>query len=270
MVASDSLAKRMYDLGYIQRSTTTRSRPPSSISTRSPRRAAIQPRVLDPLAGRDDRADRQQERCARHHLGQRPLRPPSTKARSRSSPSCARSCPLVMKAEGIDPATATSRTGSTRSTKLKQAARRRPDPSLHRRRLRARPRHRRRRRGGRLGGRRLPAPGRQPDLNWVMPTEGCILWWDNWVIPVGAPNPTAAYDWINYTYEPEHQAQIDAWTGAVTPVTGVQPVLQRTAPTWPTASSSSRASSTRTTARRPYRRREPTPTRPTFRGPGPR
>ena len=43
-----------------------------------------------------------------------------------------------------------------------------------------------------------------------MPDEGCILWWDNWVIPVGAPNPTAAYEWINYTYEPEHQAQIDA------------------------------------------------------------
>ena len=63
-----------------------------------------------------------------------------------------------------------------------------------------------------------------------MPAEGCILWWDNWVVPVGAPNPTAAYEWINYTYEPEHQAQIDAWTGAVTPVTGVKPVLQKTDP----------------------------------------
>ena len=69
-----------------------------------------------------------------------------------------------------------------------------------------------------------------PDLSWVMPAEGCILWWDNWVVPVGAPNPTAAYEWINYTYEPEHQAQIDAWTGAVTPVTGVKPVLQKTDP----------------------------------------
>ena len=67
-----------------------------------------------------------------------------------------------------------------------------------------------------------------PSLSWVMPTQGCILWWDNWVVPVGAPNPTAAYDWINYTYAPDHQAQIDAWTGAVTPVTGVKQVLQRT------------------------------------------
>ena len=69
-----------------------------------------------------------------------------------------------------------------------------------------------------------------PSLEWVMPAEGCILWWDNWVVPVGAPNPTAGYDWINYTYAPDHQAQIDAWTGAVTPVTGVKEVLKRTDP----------------------------------------
>jgi spermidine/putrescine transport system substrate-binding protein len=69
-----------------------------------------------------------------------------------------------------------------------------------------------------------------PSLSWVMPAEGCILWWDNWVVPVGAPNPTAAYEWINYTYEPDHQAQIDAWTGAVTPGLGVKEVLEQTAP----------------------------------------
>jgi spermidine/putrescine transport system substrate-binding protein len=69
-----------------------------------------------------------------------------------------------------------------------------------------------------------------PDLKWVMPDQGCILWWDNWVVPVGAPNPTAAYAFINYAYEPEHQAQIDAWTGSVTPGTGVRPILEKTAP----------------------------------------
>ena len=30
--------------------------------------------------------------------------------------------------------------------------------------------------------------------------------------------------------EPEHQAQIDAWTGAVTPATGVRKILERTDP----------------------------------------
>ena len=30
-----------------------------------------------------------------------------------------------------------------------------------------------------------------PQLEWRMPTEGCMVWWDHWVVPVGAPNPTA-------------------------------------------------------------------------------
>ncbi len=28
------------------------------------------------------------------------------------------------------------------------------------------------------------------------------------VDPVGAPNPAAAYEWMNYVYQPENQAQI--------------------------------------------------------------
>ena len=69
-----------------------------------------------------------------------------------------------------------------------------------------------------------------PDLEWVMPEEGCLLWWDDWVIPVGAPNPTAAYEWINYTYQPENQAQIVEWTSAITPVEGVKEILEKTNP----------------------------------------
>jgi spermidine/putrescine transport system substrate-binding protein len=69
-----------------------------------------------------------------------------------------------------------------------------------------------------------------PDLEWVMPEEGCLAWWDDWVVPVGAPNPTAAYDWINYTYEPKNQARISAWTSATTPVAGVKKILKKTSP----------------------------------------
>ena len=69
-----------------------------------------------------------------------------------------------------------------------------------------------------------------PDLEWVMPKEGCLAWWDDWVVPVGAPNPTAAYDWINYTYEPKNQARISAWTSATTPVAGVKQILRKTSP----------------------------------------
>ena len=47
------------------------------------------------------------------------------------------------------------------------------------------------------------------------------------VIPVGAPNPTAAYEWMNYVYEPENQAQIAAYNSYVTPVDGVQEIFEK-------------------------------------------
>ena len=79
-----------------------------------------------------------------------------------------------------------------------------------------------------------------------MPEEGCILWSDNMVIPVGAPNPTAAYEWMNYVYEPEKQAQIADYNYYLTPVDGVQEDLGEagTRPQ-PSPSSSSRRTSSR-------------------------
>jgi spermidine/putrescine transport system substrate-binding protein len=64
-----------------------------------------------------------------------------------------------------------------------------------------------------------------PNIEWRMPTEGCILWSDNMVIPVGAPNPTAAEEWINYVYEPKNEAQIEAYVNYVSPVEGTKEVL---------------------------------------------
>jgi spermidine/putrescine transport system substrate-binding protein len=69
-----------------------------------------------------------------------------------------------------------------------------------------------------------------PDIEWRMPTEGCILWSDNMVIPVGAPNPTAAEAFIDYVYDPENQAQIEAYVNYVSPVKGVKDVLLKEEP----------------------------------------
>ena len=69
-----------------------------------------------------------------------------------------------------------------------------------------------------------------PNIEWRMPTEGCILWSDNMVIPVGAPNPTAAEAWMNYVYDPVNQAQIAAYVNYVTPVEGVKEVLAKSEP----------------------------------------
>ena len=69
-----------------------------------------------------------------------------------------------------------------------------------------------------------------PDIQFVMPDEGCNLWSDNMVIPVGAPNPTAAYEWMNYVYEPQNQAQITAYNSYVEPVDGVQEIFEKQDP----------------------------------------
>jgi spermidine/putrescine transport system substrate-binding protein len=69
-----------------------------------------------------------------------------------------------------------------------------------------------------------------PQIEFRMPEEGCILWSDNMVIPVGAPNPTAAEAWINYVYDPVHQAQIEAFVNYVSPVEGTKEVLLKEEP----------------------------------------
>lgn len=69
-----------------------------------------------------------------------------------------------------------------------------------------------------------------PNLEFRMPKEGCILWSDNMVIPVGAPNPTAAEAWINYVYDPVNQAQIEAYVNYVSPVEGTKQVLLKKEP----------------------------------------
>jgi spermidine/putrescine transport system substrate-binding protein len=66
-----------------------------------------------------------------------------------------------------------------------------------------------------------------PNIKFVMPKEGCMIFSDNMVIPVGAPNPTAAEAWMNYVYDPRNQAQITNYNYYVSPVAGVKQVLQQ-------------------------------------------
>jgi spermidine/putrescine-binding protein len=37
-----------------------------------------------------------------------------------------------------------------------------------------------------------------PNIDFVYPTEGVILWQDNWALLKNAPHPDAAYAWLNY------------------------------------------------------------------------
>ena len=67
-------------------------------------------------------------------------------------------------------------------------------------------------------------------VEWRMPTDGCILWSDNMVIPKGAPNPAAALAFADFVYQPEVQADIAEYVQYVTPVTGVKPILAKRDP----------------------------------------
>jgi spermidine/putrescine transport system substrate-binding protein len=64
-----------------------------------------------------------------------------------------------------------------------------------------------------------------PNVKWIRPAEGCNLWSDNMVIPVGAPNPGTAQAFMNYVYDPKNQAQIAQYVNYVTPVEGTKEIL---------------------------------------------
>lgn len=55
------------------------------------------------------------------------------------------------------------------------------------------------------------------NLEYLIPNSGSSLWTDTLVIPKTAPNPDAAYAWINYMLQPEVTAQISQRLSFATP-----------------------------------------------------
>jgi spermidine/putrescine-binding protein len=47
----------------------------------------------------------------------------------------------------------------------------------------------------------LAAQQEVPSIQYIYPTEGAILWQDNWAIPKNAPHVDAAYAWMNYSMQ---------------------------------------------------------------------
>src|ERR671933_2856289 len=64
-----------------------------------------------------------------------------------------------------------------------------------------------------------------PDLEFLIPEEGAILWTDNMMMPQKPPHPYAAETMMNFVYQPEIAAQIAAYVNYVTPVKGAQEEL---------------------------------------------
>jgi spermidine/putrescine transport system substrate-binding protein len=69
-----------------------------------------------------------------------------------------------------------------------------------------------------------------PELDFVIPEDGAILWSDNMMIPKGAKSPYGAEVFMNYVYEPEVAAKIAAFVNYVTPVKGTRDILAKEDP----------------------------------------
>jgi spermidine/putrescine transport system substrate-binding protein len=68
------------------------------------------------------------------------------------------------------------------------------------------------------------------NAEWRRPEEGCNLWFDMMVIPRGAPNTAAALEFMNFVYQPQVQADIAEFVNYVTPVSGVKEILRKRDP----------------------------------------
>jgi spermidine/putrescine transport system substrate-binding protein len=69
-----------------------------------------------------------------------------------------------------------------------------------------------------------------PELEFLIPDEGAMLWSDNMMMPQKAAHPYAAETMMNYVYDPEVAARIAAEVNYVTPVMGAKEALARTDP----------------------------------------
>jgi spermidine/putrescine transport system substrate-binding protein len=69
-----------------------------------------------------------------------------------------------------------------------------------------------------------------PNIEFVLPESGGMLWTDNMQIPVGAPHAYTAEKFIDYVYQPEVQAPIEAYVNYICPVNGVKEILEKDDP----------------------------------------
>ena len=68
-------------------------------------------------------------------------------------------------------------------------------------------------------------------LQFASPREGCLLWTDNMVMPVGAQHPVDAITMMDFVYDPKIAAMIAEWVAYITPVDAARDVILQDAAT---------------------------------------
>ena len=71
----------------------------------------------------------------------------------------------------------------------------------------------------------LNLEGDASGLQFTIPDEGVVIWTDNMCIPVGAENPVDAMTYMDYVYQPQVQAEIEAWVNYICPVPSAADVI---------------------------------------------
>src|ERR687898_1602913 len=224
-VVTDWMAKKMYDLGYLQNFDKEAVQP--AFDNLKP---SLESPAFDP--NRDFSLPWQSgmtglvvnKELAPDVTSINDLFDPKYKGKVTMLTEMRDTVPLVMKADGVNPEEATTDDWLAAIDKIDQAA---DDGQI--RRFTGNDYTRDLANGDAVAvigwsGDAVQLQADNPDIQFVMPDEGCMLWADNMVIPVGAPNPTAAYEWMNYVYQPENQAQIADYNYYLTPVAGTQEV----------------------------------------------
>jgi spermidine/putrescine transport system substrate-binding protein len=69
-----------------------------------------------------------------------------------------------------------------------------------------------------------------PQLEFLIPDEGCVQFTDNMMMPQKPPHPYAAETMMNYVYDPAVAAKIAAEVRYVTPVNGAQAAMEKINP----------------------------------------
>jgi spermidine/putrescine transport system substrate-binding protein len=227
MVVTDWMAKKMYDLGYLQELDQDAIAPAKENlvgSLESPQFDPERAFSMPWQAGMTGLVVNTAE--APDVTSINDLFDPKYKGKVEMLTEMRDTVPLVMKADGVDPAEASTEDWLAAIEKIGAAA---EDGQI--RKFTGNDYTRDLANGDAVAvigwsGDAVQLQADNPDIEFVMPDEGCMIWGDNMVVPVGAPNPTAAYEWMNYVYEPENQAQIADYNYYLTPVDGTQEVLE--------------------------------------------
>jgi spermidine/putrescine transport system substrate-binding protein len=69
-----------------------------------------------------------------------------------------------------------------------------------------------------------------PNIKFVVPEEGLVIWSDNFLVPSASVRGAQAAALIDWYYRPEVAAQVAAWVNYICPVSGAQEAMARLDP----------------------------------------